>query len=263
MSRLLLFAICAVFGSSALAQTALEIIRLKNRTAEQVLPAIEPLIEKGGSLSGQLNTIFIRASAANRAEVKRALDAIDTVPRRLMISVRQDNEVSSSETSVGVGARFAAGGKVLRGSAEGTRGDASDRADQQVQTVDGGQAMIRVGRSLPLQMRELVFGPGGVMVAESLVYRDIGSGFLAMPSLAGERVTVEISPQQESLGPAGGAGAVRFSRIVTTVSGRLGEWIVLGGSGQSSDDSRSSAARYSTRASNERQRVLLRVDALD
>lgn len=263
MSRLLLLVICAILGSSALAQTGLEIIRLTNRTAEQLLPAIEPLVEKGGSVSGQRNTIFVRASAANRAEIRRALDAIDTVPRRLMISVRQDNDVSSEETSIGLGGRPAARGSVLRDSAYGTRGDAAHRADQQVQTVDGGQAFIRIGRSVPLQMQELVFGNGGVVVANSLVYRDIGSGFLAVPVLAGEGVTVEISPQQESLTATEAGAVTRSSRIVTTISGRLGEWMVLGGSGQSADDSHASATRHSTRASLERQRVMLRVDGLD
>lgn len=263
MIGFLLLAVCALSGTSALAQTALEIIRLKNRTAEQVMPAIEPLVEKGGSISGQRNTVFIRASAANRAEIKRALDAIDTAPRRLLISVRQDNDIASDETSVGLGARLGGGGNVLRGSVYGTRGDASDRADQQVQTVEGGPAVIRIGRSLPVQMQQLAFGASGVVVSQSLVYRDIGSGFQALATLAGERVTVEISPQQESLSSTQGDGATRSSRIFTTVSGRLGEWIVLGGSGQRSDDSRSSSAPHSTPGSVEQQRVTLRVDAVD
>jgi hypothetical protein len=263
MIRVVLFAICAIAGLPALAQAGLEIIRLKNRTVEQVLPAIEPLVEPGGSISGQRNTLFVRASAANRAEIKRALAGIDTAPRRLLVSVRQDDDSVAAETDGGLAIRSGGTGNLARGTIYSTRGEAGDRVDQQVQTVEGGRAAIRIGRSLPLQMRQFVYGAGGVVLAESVVYRDIGSGFVALPMLAGERVTVEISPQQESLSTAGGDPAIRSSRIITTVAGRLGEWIELGGTGQSADDAGASGARYSTRTGVERQRVMLRVDALD
>lgn len=263
MIRSLVFALCALFGSSALAQTALEVVRLKNRTAEQVLPAVEPLVEPGGSISGRLNTIFVRASAANRAELKRAIDAIDTAARRLTISVRQDDELATDERSIGGEVRLGRAGAGVRGSAYGTRGESSDRADQQVQTVDGAQALIRIGRSLPLRMEEVIVGAGAVVVSRSLVYRDLGSGFLARATLAGERVSVEISPQHESLSSEQGGAVIRSSRIVTTVSGRLGEWIELGGSQRRAAASRASAARYSTRSRVEQGRVMLRVDAID
>lgn len=263
MIRVLLLAICAILGLPALAQTGLEIIRLKNRTVEQVLPAIEPLVEPGGSISGERNTLFVRASAANRAEIKRALAAIDTAPRRLLVGVRQDDGSVAAETAGGFGIRSGAAGNLARGTVYSTRGEGADRVDQQVQTVEGGRAAIRIGRSLPLQMRQVVYGAGGVVLAESVVYRDVGSGFVALPMLAGEWVTVEISPQQESLSTAGGEAAIRSARIVTTVAGRLGEWIVLGGSGQSAEDAGASGTRYSTRTGVERQRVMLRVDALE
>jgi type II secretory pathway component GspD/PulD (secretin) len=263
MIRILLCAFCTIAGLPALAQTGLEIIRLKNRTVEQVLPAIEPLVEPGGSISGERNTLFLRASAANRADIKRALAAIDTAPRRLLVSVRQDDERIASETAGGLAMPSGGAGNPARGTIYSTRGEAGDRVDQQVQTVEGGRAAIRIGRSLPLQMRQVVYGAGGVVLAESVVYRDIGSGFIALPMLAGERVTVEISPQQESVTTSASDPTIRSSRIVTTVAGRLGEWIVLGGSGQSADAAGASGTRYSTRTGVARQRVMLRVDALD
>ncbi len=118
-------------------------------------------------------------------------------------------------------------------------------------------------KELNKAMRQVVYGAGGVVLAESVVYRDIGSGFVALPMPAGERVTVEISPQQESVTTSASDPTIRSSRIVTTVAGRLGEWIVLGGSGQSADDAGAAGTRYSTRTGVARQRVMLRVDALD
>ena len=49
--------------------------------------------------------------------------------------------------------------------------------------------------------------------------------------MSGERVTLEISPQYDT--PAHqGYGSVNTQRVSTTVSGRLGEWIEIGGAKQ-------------------------------
>jgi len=82
--RSVLFALCA-FGAFAFAQQALEIIPLRHRTVEQVLPALQPLLEPGGTLSGSRGQLFLRASPANAAEIKQALAAIDRPARRLEI----------------------------------------------------------------------------------------------------------------------------------------------------------------------------------
>jgi len=77
----------------------------------------------------------------------------------------------------------------------------------------------------------------------------------------GERVTLEISPQFDSPGDQG-YGSVNTQRLSTTVSGRLGEWIELGGSGQqaSGSDSRNLGSGSSEMRDN--RSVWLRVDEL-
>lgn len=261
----------------------LEVIRLQHKSAEQVLPVLQPLVEPGGTLTGHLNSLFLRASAANRAQIREALAALDVPLRRLLITVRQDNraggeaegaEWSGSVGTPGVrvtrpGAPEAGGGSVeirrgddvLRGSAYGTRGSSGERSRQQVQTVEGGRAFIRVGSSLPLPLRQVVLGPRGAVVAESIVYVDLGSGFDAVPHLAGDQVTVEILPRQESLS-ATVPGGVNSTRISTTVAGRLGEWIELGGSGGEAGSGSGGGFAYSTRSGFSEQRVLLRVDEI-
>jgi type II secretory pathway component GspD/PulD (secretin) len=112
-----------------------------------------------------------------------------------------------------------------------TRSTRTASAAQSVQVVEGGRAYINVGQSLPMPLRQVVVGPGGAMVTDSVVYRDIGQGFYAEPRVVGDRVTLEISPQFDTPGNAG-YGSANTQRVSTTVSGRLGEWIELGGSGQ-------------------------------
>ena len=86
-----------------------EIVSLRHRTVDQVLPVLQPLVEPGGALSGTQNQVIIRASAANIADLKRVLASIDTPQRRLLISVRQEqggadvNRGASASGSISTG----------------------------------------------------------------------------------------------------------------------------------------------------------------
>src|SRR3990170_8156272 len=97
----LLFA-CGV----ALAQGSLEVIDLRHVTAEQVLPALRPLLEPGGVLTGQRNQLIVRTSPRNLEELRRALAALDAPARRLVISVRFDSADATTDASVEAGARI-------------------------------------------------------------------------------------------------------------------------------------------------------------
>jgi type II secretory pathway component GspD/PulD (secretin) len=216
----------------ARAQQEVEIIQLRSQSVERVLPVLMPLLEPGGTLTGMNDQLFLRASRRNREDIKRALAAIDVPARRLIIHVSQNRDSATDSRGAAVG------GRVVIGDESRARVDArvwdnqgmrSERSGQMVQTVEGGQAFIQVGRSLPLPMRQVAVGPGGAIVADAIVYRDIGSGFYARPRLNGERVSIEISQQAESVAGYRG-GAIESQRLSTSVSGRLGEWIEIGGS---------------------------------
>lgn len=249
-----LFALLLMLPLLAFAQQEMEIIPLKNRTVDQVMPVIRPLVEPGGALSGMNNQLILRASRKNREEIKQALAALDTPARQLVIRVTQNRDAamqrSGAEAFGSVGndhvrvtqppTGVAAGGgtvvirkgdSVIGGQVVETRSTRTASAAQSVQVVEGGRAFINVGQSVPLPMQQVVLGPGGAIVTNTTVYRDIGQGFYAEPRLAGDRVMLEISPQFDTPGNAG-YGSVNTQRVSTTVSGRLGEWIELGGSGQ-------------------------------
>jgi type II secretory pathway component GspD/PulD (secretin) len=261
MKRLLL----ALLMASSLAWgQGLEIITLRHRSADQLLPQLLPFVEPGGALSGMNGTLFLRASAANQAEIRKLLAALDTPLRRLMISVRQDGADSGSEGGAGVSGRIAIGGgaPALSGTARIYQSDSRSRRDttQQVQTIDGGRAAIMVGQSLILPLRQVVLTPAGVVVSDSFVQRDLGTGFVAVPRLNGERVTLEISPRDDTPGPL--PGSVNTQRLVTTVSGRLGEWLELGGTVGEHNASSAGIARYGTQSGSRMRRISLKVDEL-
>ncbi len=254
-----------VFWAAFVAAQQMEIIELRSKTVEEVLPTLLPLVEPGGTLTGMNNQLFLKASPRNRSDIKRALAAIDKPTRRLIIRITQNRNAEES-------ARGAeASGQVVLGSTRhsevgarvwDTKSVRGEQAAQMVQTVEGGQAFIRIGRSLALPMRQMVIGPGGAIINETVVYRDVGSGFYAVPRLNGERVSLEISQQAESVG-AYPRGSISSQRLSTTVSGRLGEWIELGGGGRQAAGSQGGAFSVGSSDARDNRAIWLKVEEVD
>src|SRR5438094_5018681 len=100
---------CAVvlaFANTAIAENALEIITLRHRTAEQVLPGLRPLLEPGATLTGQGSQLVVRTSQANLSDLRLALEVLDQPQRRLLISVRFDEARDATNRSLGASGRI-------------------------------------------------------------------------------------------------------------------------------------------------------------
>ncbi len=222
----------------------MEILPLRHRTVEQVLPVLRPLVEPGGALSGMQNQLIIRASPANIADLKRVLASIDTPQRRLLISVRQDLEGAAASRDARVTGTVGSGGVVISNEPgpvsrergvnvriveSGMRRD--ERVDQQVQALEGSLAFISTGSLQPVPTRSVTRMPGGgVIVTDSVHYREVSTGFEVLPRVVGEEVFLDINPRRET---PGAGGSVNVQRLSTSASGRLGEWFELGGLVQS------------------------------
>src|SRR5436309_13426853 len=136
--RSVLAAVLAAWAAHSLAQQTLEVIPLRHRTLDQVLPALQPLVEPGGALTGQSGQLIVRTSPANLAEIKRALEAIDRPPRRLQISVRFDDSLEAASQGIEAGGRVGGGGSRVDARVQGAMSAAADRVEQRlVCLVDG------------------------------------------------------------------------------------------------------------------------------
>ena len=229
--RLVLGALLAGLVHGALAQQALEIIPLRHRTAEQVLPALQPLLEPGATLSGSRGQLFLRASPSNADDIKRALAVIDRPAKRLQISVRLDDALERERRDVQASGSIGSGGARFSGSAQDSSRTASERVDQRLQVLEGSHATIFAGRSDD--------------------YRDTGSGFEVVPRLAGSGVILEILQRRPN------------QLASSTVNARLGEWVELAGVNESSARDDRGIGSASGRRASESRRVWVKVEALD
>lgn len=272
-------------ATSAVAQTVLEVIPLRYRTAQEVIPVIQPMLGREGSISGFQGQLVVRTTPANLEEIKRILASLDNAPRQLLITVRQDADTDRSRNTAGVsgsiggehgrvtvpGSRDPRGGNVVLREGDDRvrvqviegRSTESDRTTQSVRVMEGREAFVRVGQSVPVRERQVQRTIVGGQVVERVVdgtqYRDVTTGFYVLPRLSGDRVMLDISPQRESLSTQV-PGGVNVQRVVTTVSGRLGEWMEIGGISQDSSGRQSVLLGRTTTAVSDNRRVLIRVE---
>lgn len=256
--RLFLALALSIGANSAWAQEV-EVFSLRHRTADAVLPILQPLVEPGGAITGTQNQVIVRASRGNIEQLRQALAAIDSEPRRLVISVRQDAAGSVSDRGASVSGTVGAGRsdvdvRVRDGTTVGT-----ERIAQQVQVVEGSPAFISMGQQQPIQTGTVTQTPWGPVVQGGTAIQSFNTGFFVVPRVVGDRVTLEVSTQRDR--PTG-HGTAQTQGLSTVASGRLGEWIELGGTGQSATlDQRGIASGGRTIRSDNRG-VYVRVDEI-
>jgi len=248
------FTLLAALLLATLAQadtSRLEIIDLHHRPAAEVIPIIQPFLAKGAVVRDAGGyQLIIRTTPENLAQIRQILQKVDTAPRRLLISVRQASATAGTSGGADADVHLQPGDSRARVKVYSTGSRDQDDVTQRIQVLEGNAAFIQTGQSVPVGERNVYRGPGGTTVQDSVHYRDVTTGFYVYPRVNGDRVILRISPQKQNVSPEGG-GRIDVQAAETTVSGRLGQWINLGGTSGSSEE-QSSGITYRTGERNAR-----------
>ncbi len=251
-------------------QAATEVIQLNNRMGEEVLPVAESVLGGQGRVTAYGNQLIVNAPDALIRELRQVVDQLDVAPKRLLISV--DTQDSANSTAGG----YRVDGSARAGDVEFETGrgeiggrdqvriirrstNSRDGGIQQIQASEGYPALIQVGQSVPLTTQG---SDGYGQIYQQTQYRDVLRGFYATATVHGDRVQISISSSRDRLAQ-GRSGVVEVQNADTRVSGRVGEWITVGGIDESArSDQRGTLRRYSTQGS-QNLSMRLKVDVLD
>lgn len=262
---LLIFVIA--IGQAAAQTSRVETFQVRSQPAAALVGTVRPLLGEGGGVSAYGDRLIVRGSEQEIAAVRALLGEIDRPPRRLIIEVRQRGSLSLSTQGIGYGvdtghvrlgqAPPEGGGRIVYRGAE-TRG--RDDSLQRVQALEGRPALIRAGQAVPVyQAHQQVFG-NAIVQGYQVQFRNTGSGFVALPRVHGEQVTVEIYQRHER--PAQG-GRFDTQQASTVLRGALGQWLTLGAVGDTDSDQQDGLGRHvQTRRATDRQ-LQLRVIPID
>ena len=286
MMRYVIVLLLYLFSLSLSAQQLkLEIIPLNHSTTDTVVPVIKPLLAPGGSVTGMNNQLIVKTTPANLVEIKQLLETLDRPLRSLMITVQQGIDRSeylqggAVSGTIGSGnvtltnrtGQPSPGGVVLSGSdsngnifqynGSNTQNNNVSNNTYSVQTLEGEPAYIQTGQSVPVPNRNTVITRNGVVIQDGTEYRDASSGFYVLPRVNGRNVTLMVAPRQSSVNP-GRVPTFDIQSVQTTVTGRLGEWIQIGGLDQSSSANRQIPGGSNSRQVNELRSVLIKVEEI-
>lgn len=255
-------------------------IQLHNRPAGDIIPLVKPMLGPDDAISGQGFQLFLRTSPEKQAQIERMIGALDAAPKNLLISVFQGTDrdlralrvggnfqASGDDASVSIGTsrdrgrgadvsistRNAGGGVDVIS----TRGRLQDNPIHQLRVTEGSQGYIETGQSIPYFAGPRWFGPGAVV--GGVEYKDVTTGFYVLPRVHGDQVTLEVSPFKQSPSQTRG-GDINTQRAQTTITGRLGEWLPIGGTTEQTQRSRSEIGSYSSTESRNNESIWIKAD---
>ena len=277
----LLFTICTPISIAE--SMKIEMIPMKNRMVEDVIPIIKPLIIEGGTVTGMNNQLILKTTPSNIELIKSILEQIDNAPRKLLISVKRNNNSEFNKKEGGFSIKydskniqiesvdtgeegFIVQNKNSKGDLIRYRKSHEESREQEgnifyVNTLEGNPAFINTGQLMPVRNQTTVTTSGTTVVQENIGYHNINSGFYVTPKLQADNVVLTISPKFTELNK-NEKNVINVQNVSTTVHGRLGEWISIGGINQSSNNSNKRNLINKEQYNSEKSNIFVKVEEI-
>lgn len=267
---------------SAVQADSITTLNLTNRSAEEIIPIVKPMLGSNDAITGQGYKIFLRASPQTLAQVKEMIEVLDIAATTLQISVFQGStrglsalgisggiQVESGDASIDIGTNGnntgEGGGSITYSTNNGsgsinstnTRMRLQDNPIHQIRVTEGTEAYIETGEQIPYFSGTNWIRPG--VVAGGIEYKDVTTGFYVLPRIHGDNVTLQVSPFKNSRSAARG-GNIETQNADTTLTGRIGEWLLIGGVTEQLKRSQSGNGSYSSTQSRNNESIWIKAD---
>lgn len=241
---LIFISLCSPMRASA--ATEFKIITLQHRFAEDILPAILPLIGNEGTASAMQNNLIIRTSPGNMAEIEQIITTLDTARQNLKITINRNKSLSLNGNAAEVSGRKRIGNttiettnsrRIIRNGValniENQQSRSNISNTQFIQVMDGRDAFISVGQSIPFTSEWINLTQRYVSVQRTTEFIDIDTGFAVRPRIIGDLIELEVTPRFSQMNQSGN---IDFETLTTTIRAQRGEWVDLGEIMQQKDE---------------------------
>jgi len=262
---------------------SIETIQLQHRPAEEVIPVIKPMLSTSDSVTGQGFQIFVRTTPENLKQIKQMISKLDVAAKLLQISVFQGNDRdlralsmegsvkyqdSNANVSIGSTGNTSRGGDVHLSTRGGsatshtlsTRGRLSDNPIHTLRVTENTQGYIETGESIPY------FSAGGGwfsgrrgFIGGDVTYKDVNTGFYVLPRIHGDQVILDVSPFKQSQSKTRG-GDINTQSASTQITGKIGQWLAIGGTTEQVQRSSSSIGTSHSTQSRNNESIWIKAD---
>jgi hypothetical protein len=256
-------------------------IQLMHRSAEEIIPIVKPMLGAGDGITGQGFILFLRSSPQTVVQVKEMIDALDIAAKMLQVSVfqgsKQDLEalsvsgnlqIETDDASVRIGnSKNKSAGEISYsgGNASGDLNATSTRLRRtnnpihQLRVAEGTAGFIETGEQIPYFIGANRIAPGTAI--GSTEYKDVTTGFYVLPRTHGDQVTLQVSPFKNSLSKTR-SGNIETQQASTTITGRIGEWLQIGGVEEQIKHSQTGTVSYSSTKSKTRYSIWIKAELI-
>lgn len=259
------FALCTLQLAAA---PRTEVIPLGYSLAEDMIPALQPMLRADERVSAYGNQLIIRAEPERLQEIRVLLADLDRQPAQLRITVSNAGSTLGDQSGYRVNGRLQTGpGDIVVGHPRGnnqariirreTRG-ASD-GTRVVTANEGHPVLIQTGQRVPLTNTSTnIYG----QVVNQTEYHDVTSGFYATVRLNGDLATISLSTNNDRMHAAGNE-VIDVQQTDTVVTARLGEWVTIGGFDDTANQRSRDIGRRTTTRSSQQQSLRLMVERIN
>lgn len=271
--------------SSFAADFTVQVLQLRHRLPNDVIPALRPLLKPNESINGYDSRLIVRASPDTLKQIERVLGEIDNRRRNLRISVRLGQATHNQEKDLGVSGDVRSGNTRIvvtnnSGAGSGTniglrggQGNVRIHSERRVTThqsgnsqtltvMDGGRAFLRIGESIPQVQTYLALIGNHPSLVTGVQYYDVTTGFEVEPRLIGERVQLDLSPRM-AFRSGQGSQLVEMRELRTTVMVAPGSWTEIGSVVESANSLNRTILSGQTRVRSDLRSFQIKVDPLD
>jgi hypothetical protein len=249
---------------------------LKTRTADEIIPILQPLLQQNESISGKGFLLFIQTSSQRATELKKLIESIDQRGKTLRISVTSDETLVAQENQI------KADVQVNSGDARVIVGQPGKNQDSNI-TISGNYATqntensktqfinLEEGASAFVAKETLRFFPVNTFIGNGRGISEIQStqvnvrsdGFYVEARTIDEQSAI-IKVQSFASGELNN-GRFEDEQLSanTTLRAAIGQWVELGGIGESSATTSSGILSRTRRNEDRFNRIFLKVEVVN
>lgn len=265
---LVLIFFCFLSPVNLYAESSIRVFQTQ-QAAQGLISTIAPLYAGQAKFTAKNNSLIVKAPENILNEIEQLLKELDKPLHNLIIEVSSsldgfdnyqqdsiegrikigDDAVISSRApqndNPNVSVQYGKNGSVIKTTHTRRSRTRNNPDNFKVRTVEGSWAFIQTGQLVPYYSSNYRGQRYYPPLQNSVELADVTSGFEVYPTLNGDQVTLKVRPKNRSMSREY-PDRINTRSVDTVVSGRLDQWIYLGGAINQTNE-QSSGTLYSTK----------------
>jgi len=240
----LILSLACLVSLSPAAEVA--IIKVNYRSATDILPLAQNLLSPEGkaSVDTRTNSLIVVDTKESLAKMQAFVASMDKPTEQVKVRFRfqetgasTNRDLSASGRVSGDGWSVGTGGSTSEGvhvSASDTVVNRRGNTESFISVMSGSSAYLWVGKDIPFTERWVYLTRRYARVVETVNFQRIETGFEVRPIVIGNNVQVEIVPRISSFDRE--EQVVRLTEASTTLTVPKGQWVIIGGANEQSNE---------------------------